>query len=67
MGGIVGENRSRKEQLCWQCQYATGGCSWSNQFKPVEGWDATPHTIRDCGTSKIHTYRIYSCPQFIKG
>lgn len=32
----------RKETLCWTCQNACGGCSWSKSFTPVEGWDAKP-------------------------
>ena len=24
--------------LCWSCQKATGGCSWSRVFTPVEGY-----------------------------
>lgn len=29
-----------KETLCWTCENACGGCSWSKKFEPVEGWKA---------------------------
>ena len=49
-----------KEQLCWSCQKACGGCSWSSCFQPVEGWKA----------EKVHrktydSYRIEKCPEYV--
>lgn len=30
-----------KQSICWDCKNSTGGgCSWSKELKPVEGWDA---------------------------
>lgn len=48
------------DSLCWHCKYALGGCSWSDGFKPVEGWDAK-HTPR------YSAFKVYNCPQFKKG
>ena len=49
-----------KEQLCWMCQNACGGWSWSSCFQPVEGWTA----------EKVHrktydSYRIEKCPEYV--
>lgn len=48
------------DSLCWHCRNALGGCSWSMRFEPVEGWDAK-HTKR------YNSYKVYSCPQFVRG
>lgn len=53
-------------QLCWRCSNACGGCSWSQNFIPVEGWDAEPVIIKD-SEGDINSYKIKKCPQFIKG
>ena len=54
-------------QKCWNCKKATGGCSWSNAFVPVNGWDATPCMINEQGFDEIYTYEIKDCPEFICG
>lgn len=58
-----------KQQLCWRCKNACGGCNWSANLQPVPGWDATPHRriYRDAKLGKrvIDSYVIHSCPQFI--
>ena len=42
----------RTENLCWICIKAIKGCSWSESFIPVDGWNAEPdknsYKIRDC-------------------
>lgn len=53
-------------QLCFFCKNACGGCSWSRNFTPVEGWTAKM-VIRK---GIIHeryckTYDIISCPEFV--
>ena len=61
---ILREQRRKencKEQLCWDCVKATGGCSWSRNLKPVDGWIAKQVKRKDGET----TYKITSCPQFI--
>ena len=56
--------------LCWRCKNATNsGCDWSREFKPVEGWKATPTMI--CGGEQddvvrwTPSYHVHSCPEFI--
>lgn len=58
----------RPKTLCWHCQKACGGpsgCSWFNGFKPIEGWEAIPETMRFNG---IHdgqkSYTVIKCPEF---
>ena len=52
------------EQLCWRCQKACGGCSWSRNFEPVEGWEATPTVVKD-SVGDIDSYKITGCPEFV--
>lgn len=51
-----------RAQLCWSCVNAVPGvncgCSWSESFTPVEGWQA-----EECNDS----YRIIDCPLFKLG
>ena len=60
------KGKQTNDQLCWQCQKATGGCPWSDNFKPVEGWVAKPTIIKDSARD-IKTYKIKKCPLFIRG
>lgn len=48
-----------EEQLCWNCEYALGGCSWADSFVPVIGWKA-----RKIQCKGYETYEIRECPQF---
>ena len=52
------------EQLCWRCNNACGGCSWSENFAPVEGWTAYATVIKDSMGEDMRSYRIKACPQF---
>ena len=56
----------KDEQPCWYCAKATGGCSWSRSFKPVDGWDATLRVIRMQDRS-MDSYCVNSCPEFVRG
>lgn len=68
--------RAKISTLCWCCAKATtGGCSWSANFVPVEGWEATPTIIKEglltpSETGKYyresHSYRVHSCPEFVE-
>lgn len=62
--------------ICFRCQNACGGCSWSEvdpetgrpRFEPVPGWTAVPSghykTVR--GKRKfIESHRITACPEFV--
>lgn len=48
-----------REQLCWSCANCYGGCSWSREFKPVEGWTAKRSIKAD-----VDTYSIIKCPEY---
>lgn len=48
--------RRKNETLCWTCQNACCGCSWSKSFTPVEGWEAKPSE---------DSFFVINCPQFI--
>lgn len=50
-------------QPCWTCKNYLGGCSWSEKFEPVPGWDATP-VNRGNGHNRIVSYDIRSCPEY---
>lgn len=63
----------RKDSLCWYCKNAvpssTSGCSWSENFKPVKGWDAIRGDImHGDGKSKwrktVESYKVRKCPRF---
>ena len=47
------------ETLCWMCQKScTKGCSWSNDFVPVNGWVAVKN-------EKTGSYSVITCPEFV--
>lgn len=46
--------------LCWDCEKATGGCSWSNELIPVKGWSAK-NTTKKGGYDSFY---VYNCPLF---
>lgn len=57
-----------KEQPCWTCTKACGGCSWSKNLTPIEGWKAEKvyfNTYRQ-DTSTDYTYQISYCPEYEK-
>ena len=64
MGAQYGNNNGFRTSntLCWSCRNAVPdrrhGCSWSECFEPVKGWEATK---RPKGVS----YTVKSCPEFI--
>lgn len=56
--------------ICFECANACGGCSWSRDFEPVEGWTATPTKVKVCYVRKKvweDTYKIDDCPEFVRG
>lgn len=54
-------------QICWKCDRATGGCSWSSKGIPVKGWKANKTIIKDNITSNriIDSYEVLKCPLFV--
>lgn len=54
-------------QKCWSCKKYAGGCSWSREFRPIPGWDATPRAYGanpKYGVSAVNSYEIRDCPQY---
>ena len=63
---------SKHSTLCWDCDKACGRCSWSKNFKPVEGWQAVPTKIFQYTTGQgrkriayyTDSFDVYECPEF---
>jgi hypothetical protein len=56
---------TQSKQICWTCQNACGGCSWSSELKPVKGWKAKPTRIK-CEFGRYRkSYKIIFCPEYI--
>ena len=52
-------------ELCFLCDKACGGCSWSRDFTPVAGWTATPTRINPGGgAAPTDSWHIEDCPEF---
>ena len=72
MSEIKTEGSRNQQTLCWDCENATGGCSWSdhNEHTPVEGWTAIETRIKvhnPTQNDQISTsYIVLACPEFIK-
>ena len=47
--------------ICWACANATGGCTWADELKPVDGWKAKP-TIKD----NQDTFQVLDCPEYVQ-
>lgn len=60
------KRQEENEQLCCTCKKACGGCSWSDFFLPVKGWDAIATVVKD-GEGNFSSYKIKECPQYIWG
>lgn len=54
---------SDTNDCCFHCKKCVGGCSWSKDFTPVEGWKIK-HTINRDRTDGI---KILFCPEFEEG
>lgn len=64
--GRVVDYTAGEFQPCWTCRNACGGCSWSREFQPVEGWTAEKTVIPSNG-EYAESYRIVKCPEYING
>ena len=63
--------------LCSDCKKAVGRCSWSGVapdgktllFQPVTGWKAVKTKISGTcrGSNCMESYRVISCPEFVRG
>jgi hypothetical protein len=54
----------KHDTLCWNCQNACCGCSWSRNFEPVEGWTAEPTALSGDGKT-VKSYNVKKCPEHI--
>ena len=67
--------RAPTATLCWTCGRACGGangCSWSREYKPVEGWDAERRDVAvwrgESGrqyTEYSESYYVKRCPEYV--
>jgi hypothetical protein len=63
MGEFVKEACKTK---CIDCGNACGGCSWSRDFTPVDGWFAAPQLVKNHDRQKnLPTFLVMACPEFI--
>lgn len=54
-----------RDQLCWDCANACGGCNWSARYEPVSGWDATPtERVLSDGTGGLRVITSYEIRDF---
>lgn len=61
----IEKKTTKPETLCFKCSNACGGCSWSKDFVPVEGWTARPTRIEMGKTEKIvESFHVTACPLF---
>ena len=54
----------RKETKCLTCRNCFGGCSWSFEFIPVDGWKAIKTHIPSNG-EYAESYKVIECPEYI--
>ena len=60
---------TQANSLCWECKRAYGGCSWSRDFVPVEGWEAEATIINGVREGKkplVKSYDVKRCPLFVQ-
>ena len=54
-----------KKQPCWTCKNCYGGCNWSRDFEPVEGWIAEK-TFIESNEEYADSYKILYCPEYME-
>ena len=47
--------------ICWDCKFAIGGCSWSDELIPVKGW-----TANKVVKQTTETFNVIGCPLFVR-
>lgn len=65
----LAEDTSRRfggRQPCETCKNFAVGCSWSERFEPVKGWEAVPTVISN-QDHPCESYHIISCPKYERG
>lgn len=61
------KQRRTLEQPCCTCRKFCGGCSWSKDFTPVDGWKAIPTIIHHGDNRDIPSFKIMFCPKYERG
>lgn len=58
----------KKSTICWDCERAAEKtCPWSQDFKPIEGWQAEAKVIKGTNsTPDMVSYRVDYCPLFVR-
>lgn len=51
------------QTLCWRCRNCFGGCSWSEKFEPVKGWNAESTIIKYFNV-ETPSFLVRDCPLF---
>lgn len=60
------KTNGKSTQPCWTCAKACGGCNWSDELKPVDGWEAEEFIIKSGKLLPLLSYRITKCPEYEK-
>lgn len=60
----MNKNFMKSPTLCWDCAKALGGCSWSDFFIPVDGWEARKFHKDEASRPDHESYFVYQCPEF---
>lgn len=53
-----------ESQLCESCENACGGCRWSDELLPVEGWNVEPTKVYIDKRKPIDSFHVKSCPMY---
>jgi hypothetical protein len=58
----------KSKTICWNCKNCGNilECSWSSDFKPVEGWTATPTKINMGEYGVTDSFCVHACPKFVR-
>lgn len=56
---------NRSDSICWDCEKCGGGCSWSHDLTPVEGWKTKEDYTLFHG-QREESYIVKECPLFEK-
>lgn len=66
---MINQFVKKQDTLCWGCQNACGGCSWSSKKQiPVPGWVAKPthrKISRYIRPELADSFLVLECPEFI--
>lgn len=55
----------KQKQLCATCGRACGGCRWSDELLPVDGWNAEPSKIYINKRKPIDSFHVIECPEYV--